>query len=300
MRALVDEMISTNRFPEYARYYLEQSRIDRQFDWKQPIDFYGKVIDEKGQPVAGALAGLSWNDLSKEGTSETKILSDTNGLFALEERQGKVLSVSVSKEGYYRPPIGWMKSFEYANPFEPHFHRPDPSNLVTFHLRKKGQATNLVTSQFGVYPSFSPPVPADGTPVLVDLLNRKCGANGHLEVSQVKPPYLQWKDATSWSFRMAIPDGGFVEHRDEFPFEAPKTGYQPAVQFEFQKGEINWVHRVEKRFYIRFGNPPLYGRLDVETRISSTNARLTYVINPSGSRNLEHDPNAGAKPAFYE
>src|SRR5688500_205816 len=55
-RAQVDASIATNAYPEYARYYLEQRRVDKLFDWKQPIDFYGKVIDENGQPIEGASA----------------------------------------------------------------------------------------------------------------------------------------------------------------------------------------------------------------------------------------------------
>ena len=124
MRSVVEEMIATNRYPDLARRYLEESRLDRQWPWKQSIDFYGKVVDERGQAVEGAaveMSWMSWNDLSEERTSKTNMLSYSSGLFALEGQQGKLLSVSVSKAGYYSPPIGWIKSFEYANPLSPTF-----------------------------------------------------------------------------------------------------------------------------------------------------------------------------------
>jgi hypothetical protein len=53
--------------------------------------------------------------------------------------------------------------------------------------------------------------------------------DGPLEVSQIKPEPKLWKQAAEWSARMTIADGGFVKYHDEFPFEAPETGYQSTV-----------------------------------------------------------------------
>lgn len=107
-----------------------------------------------------------------------------------------------------------------------------------------------------------------------------------MEVSQNKPAYGAWQTATGWSYRLAIPEGGFVETADEFPFEAPASGYQPVVEFKFQKGDPNWTERIDKTFYIAFGNPRRYGRIHVETSMTMGTI-LEYAINPDGSRNLE-------------
>ncbi|MEY2466354.1 MAG: hypothetical protein QOD03_875, partial [Verrucomicrobiota bacterium] len=72
-----------------------------------------------------------------------------------------------------------------------------------------------------------------------------------------------------------------------FPFEAPEGGYEPIVKFYFQKIQPDWDTFLKKDFYIRFGNPPIYGRLHVETGIDQKGARLKFAINPDGSRNLE-------------
>jgi hypothetical protein len=85
---------------------------------------------------------------------------------------------------------------------------------------------------------------------------------------------------------MSIPDGGFIEQDDEFPFEAPESGYKPSVEFEFRAGETNWTQNLHKRYYIAFGEPPKYGWIDVETGIYR-GVSLSYAINPSGSRYLE-------------
>jgi hypothetical protein len=105
-----------------------------------------------------------------------------------------------------------------------------------------------------------------------------------MELSAVKPRVGQ--PASGWSYRLSIPDGGLTECNDEFPYEAPESGYQSTIEFKFKTGETNWTESIDKTFYIAFGNPRRYGRIHVETTIS-TGTILTYAINPDGSRNLE-------------
>src|SRR5438128_2385625 len=64
-------------------------------DWRTPIQFYGKVVDESGQPVAGATVHFAWNDLSPEGTSRSETESDADGLFSLTGKTGKILTIQI-------------------------------------------------------------------------------------------------------------------------------------------------------------------------------------------------------------
>jgi hypothetical protein len=153
-------------------------------------------------------------------------------------------------------------------------------------MRKRGPGADLITSQYGVKDYLGVSVPLDGAPAELDMLERNAG-QGPLTISQTKPPYESWKQASEWAFRMEIPGGGFLETRDEFPFEAPANGYQSAVEFSFQKGQTNWEAHLSKDYYFRFGSPPRYGRLHLETSIMMSGARLTYAINPNSSRYLE-------------
>ena len=255
-------------------------------DWKKPINFYGKVVDENINPIAGANIGFVWNDISPTGAAHASTTSDASGSFSLTGVAGRGLNVNVEKIGYYYVKHLNQNSFEYARDYEANFHRPDANNPVVFHLRKKGSGTELITSQYGVFPDLEFSSPKDGTPVRVDFFNRKVGSDGQLEISQIKPAYESWKTATQWWYHLAIPDGGFVEHHDEFPFEAPDTGYQSVVEFTFNQGQPNWATRLSKDYYVVFGNPRRYGRIHIETSIS-TGTVLTYAINPAGSRNLE-------------
>ena len=256
----------------------------------QPIRFYGKVLDEHNQPVPGAVIHFEWEGFLIQRKASAEVISDQTGLFALTGRTGTQLYVSVGKDGYYTSPRnGGAGILRYAAAYGQVF-RPDPSKPVLYYLHKKGEpAKSLITSQYGVRQDYWVQAPLDGTKVSVNLLERKTGS-GPLEISQLKPEYAKWKTATEWSFSMRIPNGGFVEEAEEFPFHPPEAGYRPEVAFQFQKGATNWTTDVRKDYYIKFGNPALYGRLHLETSISASSAILGYVINPDGSRNLEPKP----------
>jgi hypothetical protein len=230
-----------------------------------------------------------------EGSFTSNTFSDLGGFFALGGVTGAGLSVYVGKPGYYTVKTQGKDSFEYSIlPGSQPFH-PDRSNPILFHLRKKGTGADLVTSQHGVFPELEIEAPRSGSPVYVDLMERKLNYEGQLIIRQTKPEYLEAKKATAWSFHMAIPTGGFVEENDEFPFEAPETGYQPVVEFQFNKGETNWMTSLKKNYYITFGQPQRYGWLTVETRMGWGGAHLTYAINPDGSRYLEPKENQPAR-----
>jgi len=255
-------------------------------DFKWPIAFYGKAIDERTNPIAGANVQFSWTVPYPNEPAKREIQSDVNGLFELTGVTGRTLTVRINKPGYYTLGTNPL-NFEYSQKNDPNSHNPDPNNPVIFHLRKKGPGADLITSQYGVFPQLEFSGPRDGSTTRVDFLNRKVGNEGQLELSAIKPPRNpEDRSAKEWSFRLSIPDGGFVENTDEFPFDAPESGYQPIREFHFKPGETNWTDTLGKQYYIVFGQPPKYGRITVETDMYG-GVRLGYVINPDGTRYLE-------------
>jgi len=266
------------------REYVAKLRQDPTYEWKLPIDFFGKVVDDSNEPIASADIHFGWNTINENGIISDVTLdssSDKSGLFELRDKKGDPLSVSVSKQGYY-PRSGTFWYSPDRGPF-----RPDENDPYIFHLHKKGPGINLITSRYGMSPDFGVPIPRHGPPIKVDLMQRKVGDTGQLILTQNKPEYKDWQQATQWSFNIEIPDGGFIGENDEYPYEAPTGGYQSAIEFDFQKDSSDWKTGITTNFYIEFGNPPLYGRLQIKTGIYTGGATLTYAINPSGSRNLE-------------
>lgn len=250
--------------------------------WQKPIDFYGKVIDENSNPVADVDIKFRWTDLTatnQERTSSTE--SDTGGLFSLRGKHGGSMTFWFGKQGYYSSDHGQM-SFNYA--VGPDILSPDPRNPVVIHLRKKGQGVELVTSKNGIRSNLAIRIQKSGAPALIDFFQKQASATGQLEISQIKPP---WQTTTNWSFSLKIPDGGLVENQDEFQFQAPESGYQSTVEYNFLKSDPIWTTQVTKQFYICFGSPREYGWLRIDSNLSQETVFLTYAINPSGSRKLE-------------
>jgi hypothetical protein len=275
---LPDGLTQSNIDYAYFRFFLapQLNQNSKLFHKQEPFAFYGKVVDENTQAVADANVHFILNTTSSSnGIFDTNTSSAGDGSFSLTGITGSQTSVDVWKTGYYV-----AKSLNQIN-FDPTGNGSSKDNPVLFHLRKKGASTDLISSSFNVQ------MPRDGTPINVDLLNKNFGTSGQMQMSQVKPSYATWKQATAWSFHMVILDGGFIEENDEFPFEAPEGGYQSTIDFNFNAGQPDWKTRFTKSYYIVFGNPPHYGNLTVQTDIMWGGVRISYAVNPDGTQNLE-------------
>lgn len=258
-----------------------KDRLNPGWEWKIPLSFYGKAVDENNKPVAQAEVFYSWTNLSTEGSSQERTLSDANGLFSLSGKMGKFLEVRVRKDGYHTAKED-SRGFEYADFSDARYYEPDPANPVLFRLRKRHGVEGLITGE------TVPPLPADGTRVRLDLLeDGGISSGGQLEISATTntedyPPRI-----FDWSGTIAISNGGLVEQNVEFPFQAPEDGYQPSVEFKMWANAPEWRHSVEKNYFIRFGSPPIYGRIRVRFGGATQSASVSYAINPTGSRDLE-------------
>ena len=113
---------------------MEEERQKGLNEWRTPIEFYGKVVDENTNPVANASVHFVWTDLSQKGNSEKDTTSDEDGLFSLNDTTGKNLIVQVSKKGYYSYQR-FGAAFNYAG--ENQNFVPDAANPVVFRLKKK-------------------------------------------------------------------------------------------------------------------------------------------------------------------
>jgi hypothetical protein len=265
--------ISINK-PHSVEDWLEQ-------EYGHPISFYGKVVDENEIPIAGASVEFERANAKGEGLRVSSV-SDSIGLFSVTGIKGKNLGVNVSKDGYY----GRQDRFEYADPGRGLF-KPDPSHPVIFHLRKKGPGAKLITSKSALRPDLGIKAPTNGTPIFIDLYNRKAGAVGELQIESWKEQKDFSTGQNNWGLRLTIPGGGLFEESDEFPFEAPETGYQSVIEWHFNSGQNDWREVLKKSFDIKFGNPPRYGKITVETGSFSQAIFLEYAFNPDGSRYLE-------------
>lgn len=258
---------------------------DSKWEWKIPLNFYGKAIDENGQSVSGADVRFQWTNLSPKGTAERETKTDEQGLFSLDNVEGKRLVVRVTKPGYYSSDSRNQLSFEYANPFEEIYHQPSRDRPVLFRLRKQGSTADLQEKLIEIA------LPGDGSSTKVELETGKTGPDGELEVRAWKPwPPRPMSPPYDWKVTFNLVAGGFVETRGDFAFEAPEAGYEEKYTIEMIAASgAQWKVSAERTLYFAFGEPKRYGRLNVRTDGNSRYVFLDYVINPSGSRNLESD-----------
>src|SRR5579862_1845477 len=110
--------------------------------WRTPIEFYGRVVDESSNPVAGAQIEFRWMELpDNKGSRSSNTTSDSTGLFALQGAKGPTLSVNVSKMGYYTS-HATPNGYTYSEALGDRFH-PDAQNPVIFVLRRRGNGEPL-------------------------------------------------------------------------------------------------------------------------------------------------------------
>ena len=256
---------------------------DSKWEWKIPIKFYGKAIDENGQPVPGADVHFQWTNLSAKGTEERRDHTDSQGLFSLDSVSGKRLVVRVTKSGYYISDARNRHSFEYANPFEEIFYQPNKNTPVLFYLRKQSPTADVISKSVEVV------LPGDGTAAALDLQTGKVSGTGELQIQAWKPwPPHPMSPPYEWKVLLVLPGGGFVETNENFAFEAPETGYEESYAIDMNPARAaEWKVSAERVLYFAFGEPRKYGRASLRTDGNSRYVFLEYVINRSGGRKLE-------------
>jgi hypothetical protein len=277
-----------------------QQQLDKlQDEWRTPIEFYGKVVDEAENAISGAQVNFACNDLSSDGTSYYKAQSDAQGAFSINGIKGKLLTAHVSKEGYYSSKRD-NDSFYYAGQ-DVNF-APDPSNPVVFHLRKKGRPESSLTwAHGGPRPAISFAIARDGTPMGVSFATAKRVSPTEADLvvrcwtdDQGKPHGRKY----DWRCQLTIPGGGLQELTEEFPFSAPETGYQTLVEIDMPESlGKDWLDDVTRQYYVKLRNGN-FGRLTFGMVAGGDHFCLIEpYINPTGSRNLEFDPQRVIQPA---
>lgn len=132
-------------------------------------------------------------------------------------------------------------------------------------------------------------LPGDGSATKIKLETGKPAPEGELEVRAWKPwPPRPMSPAYDWKVTFRLASGGFVETHEDFAFEAPEAGYEEEyiVDMAAASGK-NWKVFAERTMYFAFGEPKRYGRVAMRTDGNSRYIFLDYIINRSGSRDLE-------------
>jgi hypothetical protein len=285
---------STNYPPQTAEekamweWWYAMDKADPDFQWKMPIEFYGKVVDQFGQPVAGAEVELNWTTVVGPIPDPKKsIYTSSDGRFEVTGIQGNGITISVYKDGYIRT-HDWTQSFEYAAFYKNDFHVPDPNNPVIFRLQKLMGAEPMY--KFLPYGDII----AGRTPLILNVEQGKVAAQGDLAFSIVLGTETNRYGSDFTVTVKGLNGAGFVFSDEEFLFKAPEIGYQSTRLINIKADDPKYSPFQKLRFYVRTGTGKYAA---VEARVNLWNnwegASFSAIVyfNPSGSRNLEFDQN---------
>ena len=267
---------------------IERMREKLRMDYSMPIDFWGKVIDHSGNPIAGVKAEVTVEELT--GRKPHVVFSDENGRFELLGKRGSKIRVTVSREGYAATAddkIGAnisSRMIYYSMKGMPAYTPPTRDNPQIFMLRKKNPPAKLAHAAqrtISLDTIGSPNIAkleADGKSVEIVV---RCW-------SSCPVPFTY--DKYDWRAEVQVV-GGKLRPITEFdPVTAPTEGFQELFRVEMPKDlEQGWkaTNIGQRDFWIQFDDDTYAkSRVEVKTgRVHEVDAEVWF--NLDGTNNFE-------------
>jgi len=280
--------------------WIERRRLretDPAYQWRTPIEFFGKVVDENNLPVSGADVEISWNGTVEkyggDGVGKRTLTSDANGLFHLHGIEGKRMIVRVRKEGYYKRRSWNDGIFEYAGFWEPTFIEPDSNKPVVFRLVKRPIAEPTLRVRQRSIPK--PPTWQTRIDFLAQPAETASGGDIALQITRPSNPGDQ--NPFDWQLKIEGQSGAeIILSEEEFMLRAPDEGYQKVITKEFKGMKGSGIETVN--FYVRNKARKFFAAVSLEvtpyypdhlTKEDTACYIVTSTVNPNDSPNVEYD-----------
>lgn len=254
-----------------------------------PIEFFGQVIDQDSNALSGvdvSIAVRHWyvplpGVMDEEGKSiHLEATSDAAGRFEISGATGDAFDLeSMTKAGYEVELT--RRGF---GPSEGSFADP-----VIFKMWSTNIHEQLIRGEnkFKIVP--------DGRPYFIDLTTDTINESGEGDLKV----WIQYTNQVvrgqlyDWSAGIEAIDGGLLEEGvGSAMYEAPTDGYLPAFQLRGQIKGGQYGRTGERKFYLSLKGGQEYGQMSIDLiapyndQIPPGLVRLSYAINPSGSRVL--------------
>jgi hypothetical protein len=242
-RSRVDTLSKEKREQEYKSWMIE--KWDAAFG--TPIDFWGKVVDQNGEPISGAHIEItlqddpSWNPERSNNTKHTRT-SDFNGYFKLLGKKGASLYVKASKEGYSNVKgkkgqgnLSAKRVYYASKKARARYQPPTKTNPTVLILRKKNPIANLEHYKRSLN------LTKDGRAHVVNLGGQDEGIEVEVRCwSSVPVPFTY--DKYDWHAEIRITGGQLKPITEIAPIEAPIDGYQASYMIDMNKnlGPNEW------------------------------------------------------------
>jgi len=262
-----------------------------------PIELYGKVIDQHGDPVPGACVTLTPTDspFGDSSRSKTVISSDAEGRFSVRGLKGASMGVRAEKTDYMPVPrFGGLASsatVEYSGDARTGRTHSNPATPLLLKLHKVGPTEPMVYVERKNWN-----LPVNGSPRRI-ALDSENGTGEH----QIE--FRFWSDWNKlpkdneinskkydWTFEARIPGGGFIWNDEAFNFEAPESGYKELIRYhnpaDLPRKEWNRVQH--GRYFVKFPDGT-HARIEFDIDGSTDWSPLrmaSWMSLKPGSRNL--------------
>lgn len=255
----------------------------------KPIRFYGQVIDQDSNALSGVEIKSvvqqitmpdSFQGPEMVGSKYIKVVrtTDTAGRFEISGLDGDGFGIGLTKDGYEAEPD--HRSF---GPIGSSYDNP-----VIFKMWSTNVHEQLITGNksFDIVP--------DGRPYFINLTDDTISesGNGDLKI------WVQYTNQPvrgqlyDWAAGIEVVNGGLLEEGLGSPmYDAPTDSYVPTFEIHGklkggQRGDTG-----ERQFYLKLKNGQEYGQMSIDLYAPFNDQtpgliRLSYAINPSGSRIL--------------
>jgi hypothetical protein len=252
------------------------------------VEFYGRVVDQDGSPLTDArvkgevlhvtvVVPTAWGD--EDEIVPIERATDSMGRFEIQGISGRAVELkSIQKNGYEAEPVkrSWRTS-------EGSFEKP-----ILFKMWRTNIHERLIIGEkpFDVIP--------DGRAYFINLTDDTISKT--VDHSDLKV-WIRYTNQVirgrlyDWSAGIEVTDGGLQAVDSYSMYVAPTDGYVQSFNSQQQikggqRGEIG-----ERCFYLTLKNGREYGRMTINLIApfndqTSGLIRLSYAINPSGSRIL--------------
>jgi len=253
-----------------------------------PVDFYGQFLDQDGNPLSGVnikvvIVHLSMPDplVPVLGSKDIQLErnSDAAGRFEIHGETGEGFDIKFVQKDSYELEPGQRSYGAVSGSFE---------NPIIFKMWSTNIHEQLITGEkkFQIVP--------DGRMYFINLTEGTIAesSTGDLKVWIKYPAHVTRGQLYDWSCEIDAVNGGLLEQPlGTAMYQAPADGYAPMFQLQQQikggqSGEIG-----ERHFYVMLKNGQEYGQISINLYAPYTDeipgmVRLSYAINPSGSRIL--------------
>lgn len=278
-------VVQTNlQSPGERRVEMLQQALERK---DVPVVFYGQVIDQDSNALPGVEIRVyirHWKLTKNALTAPVYLTEETGngGRFEVSGETGDALGIESIRKGGYEAEPGPRSFGAVSGSFE---------NPVIFKMWNNSIHAKLITGNKAF------PIVPDGRPYVIDLTKDTIAESGagDLKVWVRRPAQITYGQRYDWSCGVDVINGGLLQETDASAsmYEAPVGGYTPSFGYGEKAGVNGWSDSMgAKRFYIRLNDGPEYGRISIKLEAYYNGqipgmVRLSYAINPSGSRILK-------------